>query len=107
MGICLGRGADLHMAQPMPLLPTVSLPFWYWLTWANGHLPGVVVVLKVLEKSGLCTVIRKRVPEGRYWLLALVSFYMLYFRGLVLSFLLFLGNMLNLCQCYTCKFHFK
>jgi len=39
-GICLGRGADLHMAQLMPLPPTVScfsksrlvLPFWYWLT---------------------------------------------------------------------------
>jgi len=24
MGICLGRGADLHMSQLMPLPPTVS-----------------------------------------------------------------------------------
>ena len=39
-GICLGRGADLHMAQLMPLPPTVSffsksrlvLPFRYQLT---------------------------------------------------------------------------
>jgi len=38
--ICLGRGADLHMAQLMPLPLTVScssksrlvLPFWYRLT---------------------------------------------------------------------------
>ena len=40
MVICLGRGADLHMAQLMPLPLTVScsskiqiLPFWYRLTW--------------------------------------------------------------------------
>jgi len=39
--ICLERGADLHMAQQMPLPLTVScfskiqigLPFWYRLTW--------------------------------------------------------------------------
>ena len=39
--IWLERGADLHMAQLMPLPLTVSsfskiqtvLPFWYWLTW--------------------------------------------------------------------------
>ena len=34
--ICLERGADLHMAQPMPLPLIVSwlvLPFWYRLTW--------------------------------------------------------------------------
>jgi len=38
--ICLGRGADLHMAQLMPLPLTIScpsksrlvLPFWYRLT---------------------------------------------------------------------------
>jgi len=41
MVICLEQGADLHMAQLMPLLLTVScfsrikidLPFWYQLTW--------------------------------------------------------------------------
>ena len=36
MVICLERGADLHMAQLMPLPLTVKsrlvLPFWYWLT---------------------------------------------------------------------------
>ena len=39
--ICMKRGADLHMAQLMPLPLTVSclskillvLRFWYWLTW--------------------------------------------------------------------------
>jgi len=38
--VCLGRGADLHMAQLMPLPMTILcssksrlvLPFWYWLT---------------------------------------------------------------------------
>jgi len=48
--ICLGRGADLHMAQLMPLPLTVScstkiqiLPFWYPLTWVvpdKGPLSG-------------------------------------------------------------------
>ena len=41
MVICLERGADLHMAQMMPLPLTIScsskiqigLPFWYRLTW--------------------------------------------------------------------------
>ena len=41
MVICLGWGADLHVAQLMPLPLTVScssksrfvLPSWYWLTW--------------------------------------------------------------------------
>jgi len=40
MVICLERGADLHIAQLMPLPLTVScfsksklvLPLWYWLT---------------------------------------------------------------------------
>jgi len=36
--ICLEHGADLHMAQLMPLsLASVKsrlvLPFWYWLIW--------------------------------------------------------------------------
>jgi len=26
--LCLGEGADLHMAQLMPLPLTISLPFW-------------------------------------------------------------------------------
>jgi len=41
MVMCLGQGADLHMAQLMPLPLTIScssksrfdLPFWYQLTW--------------------------------------------------------------------------
>ena len=50
MVICLERGANLHMAQLMPLPLTVScsrlvLPFWYWLTWVvpdKGPLNGCV-----------------------------------------------------------------
>ena len=53
--ICLGRGADLHMAQLIPLPPAVScsskiqigLPFWYWLTWVvpdKGPLSGCMYV---------------------------------------------------------------
>jgi len=57
MVICLERGADLHMAQLMPLPLTVSclskiqigfLPFWYQLTWVvldKGPLNGRVCVL--------------------------------------------------------------
>jgi len=41
VAMCLGQGADLHIAQLMPLPLTIScsskprlvLPFWYWLTW--------------------------------------------------------------------------
>jgi len=41
MVMCLGQGADLQMAQLMPLPVTIScssksslfLPFWCWLTW--------------------------------------------------------------------------
>jgi len=51
MVICLVRGADLLMAQMMPLhslsLASVKsrlvLPFWYWLTWVvpeKGPLNG-------------------------------------------------------------------
>jgi len=59
MVICLERGADLHMAQLMPLPLTVScfskiqigLPFWYWLTRVvpeNGPLNVCVCVCVVL-----------------------------------------------------------
>ena len=56
MVICLERGADLHMAQRIPLPLTVScfskiqigLPFWYRLTWVvpdKGPLNGCVCVM--------------------------------------------------------------
>jgi len=55
MVVCLEKGADLHIAQLMPLpLILVSvksrlvLPFWYRLTWAvpeKGPLNGCVCVL--------------------------------------------------------------
>jgi len=59
MVICLERGADLHMAQLMPLPLTVScfsksqigLPFWYRLTRvvpAKGSLNGGLYVLHYL-----------------------------------------------------------
>jgi len=50
MVVCLERGADLHMAQLMPLTLTVASVksrlvshFWYWLTWVvpdEGPLNG-------------------------------------------------------------------
>jgi len=60
MVICLERGADLHMAQLMPLLLTVScfsiiqigLPFWYRLTWVvpeKGPLNGSVCIHAELQ----------------------------------------------------------
>ena len=61
MVICLERGADLHMAQQMPLPLTVSsvksrmvLPFWYRLTQVvpdKGPLNGCVCkcVVQILD----------------------------------------------------------
>ena len=66
MVICLERGADLHMAQLMPLPLTVScfsiiqigLPFWYWLTRVvpdKGPLNGCVSsMLLCLEQAADC-----------------------------------------------------
>ena len=55
MVICLGRSANLHMAQLMPLPLTVScfsksrlvLPFWYWLTQSPGGRKMVVAAVVV------------------------------------------------------------
>ena len=58
MLICLEQGADLHMAQLIPLTLTVScfskiqigLPFWYRLTWVvpeKGPLNGGVCVCHI------------------------------------------------------------
>ena len=55
MVICLEQGADLHMAQLMPLPLIVSsfneiqigFTFWYWLTWVvldKGPFNGCVCV---------------------------------------------------------------
>ena len=53
MVICLERGADLHLAQLMPLPLTVfskiqiGLPFWYRVTWVvpeKGPLNGCACV---------------------------------------------------------------
>ena len=71
--ICLEQGADLHMAQLMPLPLTVLasiksrlvLPFWYRLTWVvpeKGHYTGVctvrccggLVVLTPCDMAGRC-----------------------------------------------------
>jgi len=67
--ICLEQGADLHMAQQMPLsLASVKsrlvLPFWYRLTWVvldNGPLNGCVCVLISEYKRNLtnvCTLVQ-------------------------------------------------
>jgi len=60
--ICLERGADLHMAQLMPLPLTVSrfgkihigLPFWYWLARV------------VLDKGPLNVCVNVCVAHARY-----------------------------------------
>jgi len=58
MIICLERGADLHLAQLMPLPLTVfskihiGLPFWYRVTWVvpeKGPLNGCVCVCVLLS----------------------------------------------------------
>ena len=66
MVICQERGADLHMAQLMPLLLNAScfskiqigLPFWYRLTRVvpekgplNGHVCVCVSATKMLENN--------------------------------------------------------
>jgi len=69
--ICLERGADLHMAQLMPLPLTVFasvksrlvLPFWCWLTQVvleKEPLNGCVCVLLCFHSDGLnlCIVIQ-------------------------------------------------
>jgi len=67
MVICLQRGADLHMAQLMPLPLTVScfskiqigLPFPYWLTRVvldKGPLNGCVCVCMLCYVT-LCNIV--------------------------------------------------
>jgi len=49
--ICLEQGANLHMAQLMPLPLSVVLPFWYRLTWVvpeKWPLNGCVCVFHYL-----------------------------------------------------------
>ena len=62
MVICLGQGADLHMAQLMPLsLASVKsrlvVPFRYRLTWVvleKGPLNGCccILILKIVDNTG-------------------------------------------------------
>ena len=64
MVICLGRGADLHMAQLIALPLTVScsrksrlvlvLPFWYQLTPESHKTVIVVVVVVVVLTAEWC-----------------------------------------------------
>jgi len=58
MVICLGQGADVHMAQLMPLPLTIScssksrlvLPFWYRLSWVvPDKVHGAVQWLPVVQ----------------------------------------------------------
>jgi len=58
MVICLEQGADLHIAQLMPLPLTlccfskIQIGFWYWLTWVvpeKGPLNGCVCVRQVIH----------------------------------------------------------
>ena len=62
MVICLERGADLHMAQLMPLLLTVccfskiqiGLPFWYRLTRVVPEKGPLNVCVCVLPRVNFC-----------------------------------------------------
>ena len=100
MVICLGRGADLHMAQMMPLPLIVScssksrlvLPFWYRLTWVvpgaisnssnfndpEGHFASFLSVI-------FNFVAHRAVPPSAeflvniYWTLSLISFFPYFF----------------------------
>ena len=74
MVICLQQGADLHMAQLMPLPFTVScsskiqfgLPFWYRLTRVvsdKGPLNGCVCVCVCVSDLGVRSV--GRTVRGR------------------------------------------
>ena len=63
MVICVERDADLHMAQLMPLLPSLAsvksrliLPFWYRFTWVlvvpeKGPLNGCVCTFRINESN--------------------------------------------------------
>ena len=67
MVICVERGADLHMAQLMPLPLSLALVksrlvllFWYLLTWVvpdQGPLKTVVCVYVMLADSLLCVIV--------------------------------------------------
>jgi len=71
MVVCLGQGADLHMAQLMPVPLTVScssqsrlvLPFWCRLTWVvpDTIQEGRKMVVCVCD----CTVVGQAVKSSR------------------------------------------
>jgi len=77
MVICLERGANLHMAQPMPLpfifscfsKIQIGLPFWYPLTWVvpeKGPLNGSVSaseILKIRHLAKLWAKIQQRLSD--------------------------------------------
>ena len=68
MVICLERGADLHMAQLMPLPLRLVLPFWYWLTRVvldKGPLNACVCVCVWFKATK--TWHRKFEPRVRVW----------------------------------------
>jgi len=75
MVICLERGADLHMAQLMPLPLTVScfseiqigLPFWYRFTRVvpdKGPLNGCVCLWWSVRLAAVCVVRRSGAAMG-------------------------------------------
>ena len=83
MVICLEQGADLHMAQLIPLPLTVScfskiqigLPFWYRLTWVvpeKGPLNGGVCVCVTVwpYNSVTLVMISKLLSSSFYFVLA-------------------------------------
>ena len=70
MVICLERGADLHMAQLMPLLLSkiqIGLPFWYRLTRVVPE-KGHVCVFLLLDV--VCRILYENSGQTQHWMMA-------------------------------------
>jgi len=74
--VSLERGADLHMAQLMPLPLTVScfskiqidFSFWYWLTWIvpeKGPLNVCVCLQSLFYMYAVCNLVDFKL--GVHW----------------------------------------
>jgi len=71
MVMCQGHGADLHMAQLMPLQLTIScssksrlvLPFWCWLTQV---VPDKIQEVSCMCVICMCTAINRQLPTFQF-----------------------------------------
>jgi len=86
MVICLERGADLHMAQRMPLslasvISRLVLPFWYWLTRVvpdKGPLNGCICMYWMLKVVDWFAVIDETVIDHRNRIIYLSCIFLSY-----------------------------